>query len=57
MAEKMRKRQGEEIRVCVAGATGKIGHALVEGILRSEDLELIWLMGPVPGSMRVVRCS
>jgi len=57
MAEKMRKRQGEQIRVCVAGATGKIGHALVEGILRSEDLELIWLMGPVPGSMRVVRCS
>lgn len=56
MAKKMRKRQGEEIRVCVAGATGKIGRALVEGILRSEDLELIWLMGPVPESLRVVRC-
>ena len=56
MAKKMRKRQGEEIRVCVAGATGKIGRALIEGIVRSEDLELIWLMGPVPGPLQMVRC-
>lgn len=30
-----------KIRVCVAGATGNVGRALVDGILRSEDLELV----------------
>ena len=30
-----------KIRVCVAGATGSVGRALVNGIIDSEDLELV----------------